>query len=381
MRNLKKYFAILFIPVIFVACSTGQSAFRKGNYYDATIQSVNNLRSNPDSKKSLEVIQKSYPMALEYYRNRVDQLSSSNEKDKYLNIVETYERLNKLADEISRCPAALEAVKPVVYFNKQLQKAEELAILEQYNNAKNLLESGSYRDARLAIPRLNWVKEKQPDFPEINTKIDLATYLATVKVVVELLPEKHENYDINSKVFYYRVFDFLQKNSENKYLSYYKPREADERNVEAHEVVTIQFLSFEISQMNEFEKEKTYSADSIVVGTYTDSDGKEYDVYGTAEATVNTHERQLASHAMLEINITDYQTGELIVSKKFPGEYIWNNQWATYNGDKRALPNEVLALTKEKQRMPPSPQEMFLLLSDPLYYNVTAYLKTYYKKK
>ena len=223
MKKDKLFLIIFLASLIITACSTGKSAFRKGNYYDATLKAVNNLRSNPDSKTSLEIVKKSYPMAFDYFKRQVDQLYQPNNIDKYLQIVETYSKLNKLADEITRCPAALEVLKPVVYFDKQLNKAEDLAIEEQFNNAVGLLNSGFYIDAREALKRLNWVKEKAPGTPGLDEKIAIAYKQSIFKTVVELKPELNSNYQINSLVYYNRLFNFLSNKSEKNFTKFYTP--------------------------------------------------------------------------------------------------------------------------------------------------------------
>lgn len=370
----------ILVFVILQACSTGQSAFRNGKYYDATIQSVNNLRLNPDSKKSIEVIQKSYPMALEYYRQKIDQFTGSNSIDKYLEIVAYYELLNKMADEINRCPAALAEVRPVVYFNDQLQKAEELAIQEQFDNALRLLENENIDEAKMAFKRLLWVKERQPGFSDIERQLIIAKDLATLKVVVEYLPEIHSNYRINSKVFYYRLFDELEKNAGNDFIRFYKPALAEELQIRPHKIITVQFVEFNIGTMFEREHTNAYQLDSVVVGSYTDDNGKEHEVTGTVNAEATLFEREVQAKGILQLAIKDYKTDETIQARKFPGEYIWQNAWATYNGDRRALPSQVFQLTKEKQRFPPDAQEMFLLFSNPLFPTATTYLQSYFKR-
>ena len=125
MKKLYRFLFLALVATMFASCNPSMQAFKKGNYYDATIKAVKQLRNNPDSKNALEVIQKSYPMELDYENQRIKELTISNHPDKFFNIAETYIRLNGLADEISRCPAALEVVKPVVYYHTQLQKAEE----------------------------------------------------------------------------------------------------------------------------------------------------------------------------------------------------------------------------------------------------------------
>jgi len=374
-------YLIIIIAFYLTACSTGKSAYKKGDYYDATLKAVKNLRTNPDSKKSKELIRKSYPMAIDYNNQLVNQFSVSNSPDKYLSIVEAYYRLNTLADEITRCPAALDVVKPVVYFHKQLQKAEVLACDEQFGIASNLLKSGNYFEARQAIPKLQWVKNVKPGYQGIDAQLNKAQQLAILKIVVELKPDLNHNFAFNSEVFYQRLFDFLMKNASEQYTSFYYPEQAQDLKIVPHEILTVQFVEFQIGQMYEREKEKTYESDSLVVGTYTDGKGVEHNVFGTVKAVVKTFESEMRARAIVEIAASDYETGEIFYTKKYPNEYIWGNQWAIFNGDARAVPKSILSLTKEKPRNPPSPQEMFLLVSDPMFYNVSSNLKSYYKRK
>ena len=381
MNNQIRHLTILLLFFVFTACSTSQSAFKKGDYYDATLKAVKQLRNKPESGKAISVIQKSYPMALEYDRQKINELSLSNHPDKYLKIVEAYTRLNILADEITRCPAALEAIKPVVYFHSQLQKAEELAVTEQYNAASRLVETGNYQDARVAVDRLEWVKQKNPKYRNVDEQLANARNLATLKTVVELKPDLNVNYNINSKVFYLRVYDFLNKNIGNQYTRFYQPDQAEKITLSPHEIVTIQFIEFQIGAMIEREKENKYVSDSLIVGTFTDSKGVENNVYGTVKATVNEFERELIARGLVEIKIIDFDSQEMIASQKFPGEFMWRNNWATYNGDQRAVPDHIYKLTKEKQMMPPSPQDMFLLLSDPMFSSASQFLRNYYRKK
>lgn len=372
---------ILLLLFILSSCSTSQKAFKRGDYYDATLKAVKQLRNKPDAKNASEVVQKSYPMALEYYRQKVNELTASNQPDKYLKIVETYSLLNTLADEITRCPAALELVKPVVYFHAQMQKAGELAVQEQFNRARQLMETTNYVDARMAVEKLEWVRQRQPNYQNLETVLLQARDLATLKTVVELLPPRNVNTNINTQVFYMRTLDFLDKKIENQYTRFYQPDQAEQITLKPHEILSVQFAEFQIGAMVEREKESKYESDSIEVGSYTDSDGISHSVFGTVKATAHQYEREVRAKALLEVKIIDFQTEAVLASQKFPGEYIWNNEWASFNGDERALPEQVFKLTKKKQQMPPSAQDLFLLLSDPMFQDMSNFLRNYYKRK
>jgi len=372
-------FAILII--IISSCSTGKNALKKGDYYDATIQSVNRLRSNPDSKNAKETIEQSYPMALDYYRQKIDQLSVSSSPDKYISIVENYTKLNTLADEISRCPAALNIVKPVVYFHDQLRKAQELALAEQFNLGVQLMKTGFMDDARQAITKFEWVAKTKPGYQGVNQKLAEAEELATLKVVVEKLPYMGDAYQPNVNRFYNNFYSDLAKYTKNRFVRFYQPSEAEESKIVPHQIIRMKFVDFSVGNIYEKEIEKDYTADSVVVGSYKDDKGVSHDVLGKVKAHANIHERRVTSRGILEVQIIDYESNSIIDNKRYPGEYVWENDWATFNGDERAIPQEIKKLTKSKQVLPPMPQDLFVYFSDPLCSKATSYLKNYYKKQ
>jgi len=381
MKRSGNFTIILILFVIISACSTGKKALQKGDYYEATLQAVKFLRSSPDSKKAKSTISQSYPMALEYFRQKVDQVAISNSTDKYLTIVELYTKLNTLADEISRCPAALETVKPVVYFHDQLRKAQEMAITEQYDGGIELLKTGYIEDARKAYDKFDWVNRTKPGFSNVANKLLEAEYLATLRVVVEKIPFMGEHYQSNIMRLYDKIFVDLVKNSQQKFIKYYKPEDAEKLEIVPHQVVRMQFVDFTVGNIYEKETEKNFVSDTLVIGNYKDDKGVAHDVLGTVKAKANIHEREIVSKGILDVKILDYQTNSVIENKRFPGEYVWRNDWATFNGDERALPDNIKKMAREKQLLPPSPQDLFVFFSDPLGNNASSFLKSYFRKR
>jgi hypothetical protein len=45
---MKKYLPLLLILFAVLSCNTGKKALKRGNYYDATMQSVQHLRLKPN---------------------------------------------------------------------------------------------------------------------------------------------------------------------------------------------------------------------------------------------------------------------------------------------------------------------------------------------
>lgn len=369
------YFYLIILAVMF-GCSTGQRALKQGNYYDATLQAVQHLRTKPDSEKALATIERSYPMALNYYRQKVDEYSKTNSTDKYLRIVEVYTKLNILADEISRSPAALEAVKPVVYFHEQLAKAKEMAVTEQIQASEKLLQSGLLDNARLAVSKLETVKSLNPSYPNIDERIMDAIDAATLKVVVETIQVNSRSMKISAQSFYNQTYSELKRRATKQFVQFYRPDEAENLKIRPHHIVRMEFNDFIVGNVYEKETERKFSKDSIVVGHQNNKP-----VYGTVNATAYIHDREVVSKGSLNIQIIDYSNNQMLTSRNFPGEYIWRNSWARFNGDERALPDNIFAMTKQKQLVPPPPQDLFLLFCEPIFENSTSFISNYYRRK
>jgi hypothetical protein len=379
--SIKKQIIVVCFVVSLSSCNTGKVAYNRGDYYDATMQSVQCLRLKPSSEKAIATLKKSYPMAIDYYTQKVNELNISNDPDKCVKIVEFYTKLNQLGDEIARCPAALEAVKPVIYFHEQLQKAKELAAKEQYGQAIALLQSGTIEDARLAYARLEKVKMCEPNFNGIDRLLAESEDKATLKVVVEQIPVISDMYQVNAKVFYNRIFGYLKQCAEKQFVKFYRPNDAEELKITPQQIVRMQFYDFSIGSTHDREIEQSFQSDSLITGKYTDEKGISHDVKGIVNAKVITYQREVLSKGVFNLNIIDYHTGDVIINRKFPGEYVWRTEWATFNGDSRAVPEEKAKLTEQKQQLPPLPQELFLLFSDPIFTPSSSFLGSYYRKQ
>ena len=102
-------------------------------------------------------------------------------------------------------------------------------------------------------------------------------------------------------------------------------------------------------------------------------------VYGTVKATLFQYTKTTVSKGVLSFRIIDAKTGALLSAQKMPGEFVWKSEWATFNGDERALSAEQLQLTKQKEQPAPAPQQLFIEFTRPIYDQITGKLKEFYQ--
>lgn len=102
-------------------------------------------------------------------------------------------------------------------------------------------------------------------------------------------------------------------------------------------------------------------------------------VYGTVKATFYHYIKTTTSRGIVSFKILDAKTGALLSIEKMPGEFVWKSEWATFNGDERALSPEQLKLTQQKELPAPEPQELFIEFTRPIYDQITTKLKEFYR--
>jgi len=375
----KLFLPVLVLILLLTACSTGKKALEHGDYYSATLQAVKRLRSNPDSKKALNALKDSYPLALSYYMGKIDQSLSSNATYKYSEIVGYYEKLNYMADEINRCPAAMKVIHKVESFPSELANARQKAAEEQYQAGLRREKENTREAWKAAYFHYRQADQFVAGYKDVRERMTIAKTNATLKVVVEpiLVPR---NYQLTSDFFLNQIMESLASGSSGEFVKFYSPEAAGYAGIEfPDQVLKLNFDEFIVGQVYDKETIQELKRDSVVVGT-VDIPGGKKNVYGTVKAKLTTYRRELISNGLLDVTIVDYALNSVISEKKFPGQYVWFTEWGSFNGDERALTKEQLQLCSRKPAPPPGPQALFVEFTKPIYTQVTSYLKSYYNR-
>ncbi len=369
---------VLLMSLLLSSCSSGKKSLERGNYYEAVIKSIERLRSNPDNKNAKQTLKDAYPLAIETMTSEIDNLLIGNEHFKYAEIVDRYEKINSMAGEVRRSPAARSLKLKIEEYTSQLAGARSKAAIEAYNTAEGLLAKGDRLSAREAYYLYKNSNNYESNFKDALKKMDLARELATLFVVVENISVPGL-YKINAEFFQNQIIGNLSKNYAKDFIVFMNPAEAKNLN-RADQIIMMRFDEFVVGSTRDKEvvKELT-SKDSVKTGTAT-IEGKKVDVYDKVKAKFTNHSKEIISSGVLDVKIIDAATEKLLGNKKFPGKFVWASDWASYNGDKRALNAEQLKLSRRKPLMPPPPQNLFMEFTKPIFNQTRSYLKNFYRK-
>jgi len=368
------------ICLLIMSCSSGKKALERGDYFTATLQAVNRLRSNPNSSKALDAVKESYPMSLTYFSGKIENTLGSNTPFKYSEVAGYYEKINLLSDEVSRCPAAIKILPKVNYFTKELARARNLAAEEQYQAGlvnEKLNTRLSWKDA--------WFNYQQADrfsqgYKDVKSRLDEAKYNATLKVIVEQI-QVTRKYQLTAGFFLNQIIENLTRNRPNEFVAFYSPESAVKNGIKnPDQLLRMNFDDFVVGQVYDKESVSEASRDSVEVGTVTLPDGKKVKAYNTVKAKLTINRRELISMGVLDVTIVDLQQNSVVSQRKFPGQFFWFFEWGSFNGDERALNSDQLAMCGRKPVPPPGPQDLFIEFTKPIFNQVTPFLKSFYQQ-
>ncbi len=419
------------------SCSSSKKSFESGNYYNSVMQSVNKLRKSPNNKKSAEILSQAYPMAVDFYMNEVNRMKDSQDRFKNGKIVDAYKMLNNMHDEIRRSPAALQVIPNPEDFYNQLKYHTREAASERYTAGEEALAMGNRPYAIQAYEHFIQADLYQPGYLDVKNKIDEARYFATLKVLVEQVPVPSMQAGLSAQFFQDQIEQFLFNYQDNEFIRFYSTK--DENLKEPDQILVFQFDDFVVGQVNNQERIIEATKDSVVLAKIPKSsvetqtkveqkvaichsppgnpdnkqtievgvsalqahinhgdeigpcDGspappqnvnvpkEEYiNVYGTVKAKFRENTRQVVSRGLLSMRIMDAKSNTVVLHDKFPGEFVWINQWGSFNGDERALTNEQLNIANQQPMQPPPPQNLFIEFCKPIYGQVTSKVRGYY---
>lgn len=379
MRKISFLSFILLAVVIISGCSSGKKLLQRGDYYHATMASVNRLRSSPNHKKSQQVLLRAYPMAKENSIRIIQNALSSNMPDKYSIAVNEYTALNNMAESIFRSPKALELIPNPQQFHTELNHALNLAAEEAYELGLKQLKLNTLESAREAYFNFLRADSYVQGYRDVKDKIQESLYMATFKVVVQK-PITPPKYQLSTNFFYDNLMSEIARVTRDKFIRFYTYEEAQkERLTQPDEYLVLNFEDFAVGLMRESQSAYEVKRDSVLVGSTT-IDGKKHDVYGTVKANIITYRREVISQGVLSAQIVNAYNNRVIERRNLPGKFVWVNEWATFRGDERALDAKQKKLTSTEPMMPPPEQDLFIEFTKPIFDQVVSFVNTYYKR-
>lgn len=368
----------LIAPILLIlSCKSGEKLYNKGRYDEAVMAFVKKLQKRPDNTVSLQLLPQAYTQAQRSHEDKVNGYMVSNDPLKWEYIRSEYRALQRLYDGIHASPAALAIVKPKDYRNA-ISGAQENAAQVRYDRGVSLLEQGDKAAARQAFEEFQAALNLIPNYRNSAQLMDESFQRGLVNVVVRQVDVRSPYYQFSADQFRDVLIRNLQQRNINRFVQFTDERIARNNKIQPDQFLEMRFNDFVVGQTYVDRSEREVSKE-IVVGTVRDSSGKAtINRYGTVKAKVYVVKATVVSKGLLDYQLIDVATNNIIRTDRLPGTYTWMNQYGYYKGDERALSDEDKALMVGEDVAPPPPQELFLQFTKPIYDQLTRDMQNIY---
>ncbi len=376
MKTLFKFRYFVFLSLFVMSCSSGKNALQKGDYDESIIKAVQRLRKSPQNKEAIQVLSDAYRLSLTNHLRKIESAKQSLDPFKWESVIASYQTLNNLSDEIFTCASCVTELGPVKRFNQELLEAQIQAAQARLSMGKEALRTGDKLLAREAYRHFERALYFQPQLREAQEGLNQAYQAALIRIVIEPAVVRSSRYELSNAYFQEQITNWMKTYQENKFIRFYTQAEAAESRLVPDQVLNLEFLDFMVGQTYVKEKVEKVERDSVKIGE-TRANGP---IYGKVNATLSTFTKQVSSTGLLELKITDWESGKLLKTKRIGGSFVWEDQWANYKGDERALSKFQLSLVKKKERRPPPAADLFVEFTKPIYTQLVSEISTFYRR-
>ena len=375
---------ILVAILLVVACSSPKNQFEKGNYEKAVQLSIKKLRKKPSNEKQKSILKAAYNYAVQVSTQKITQYQQSNDRFKWDSMITQYRQMQNLYAELLQCPGCLSVVTPVDYqvdLNAALLQGAQAYVEEGLAALNTQTKVGG----RTAFNHFAQAKAYQNNYANIDEYLFQAKQLGTEIIGISKIPVASKGLEINSAFFLQQLTQALNdlnyRFAEFYPLNYFTQK-ANTNGIKPpvpDQIIDLSFDDYFIGQTYLKETRETVVRDSVKVGEVTDSLGTKFPVYGKVEAELQRFDKTLESGGLLNISIIEPNSNTVLFQQKIPSTYVWENHWARYQGDKRALTEKEIQLTKNKELLPPAPQDLFYAFTRPLFDQTAILLRRRYR--
>lgn len=371
---MKKITLLLSLFLLISSCGVKQTQnlLSSGNYDQAIDNAVSNLRSNKDKKSKQDyvyLLEEAFAKAKERDLNAINMLAKDANPAQLEKMYNTYLQLNSRQEKIKPLlPLKLlkegrNAIFPFDNYNDQIIDSKNALSAYLYANAKKLMGTSDKMNYRKAYDDLDYLNQITQNYKNVIQLIDEAKFKGSDYVSVYT---KNETNMIIPVRLQNDLLDFSTYGLNDKWTVYHSNKQ---KGIDYDYGMVINFRHIYISP--EQIKEKEFVKERVIkdgVKKLIDANGKEVlDEKGKVvmvdnmrNATVRIYEfRQFKScQITAKVDYINFRSNQLLQSFPIASEFIFENIYATYKGDRRASDDNYYSYFDKRAVAFPSNEQM-----------------------
>lgn len=369
-----KKITLLFLVFALASCGVKQTTnmLTSGDYDGAIDNAVNSLRSNKDKKGKQDYIyllEEAFAKAKERDLRDIQFLAKDANPRNLERIYTTYVQLNNRQEKIRPLlPLRLmkenrNAIFPFDDYTDQIVNSKNALSKYLYDNAKALLLTKDKMTSRRAYDDLLYLDQINPGFKDVRKLMDEAQLKGTDFVNVYMRNETNMVIPIRLQN---DLLDFSTNGLNDKWTVYHSSKQ---KGVNYDFEIVVNFRQINISP--EQLKEKQFIKEKQIkdgVKNLTDSRGNvvkdslgnviKVDKFKTIKVDIYEFTQFKAAQVTAKVDYIDYKSGQLLQTFPLTSEFIFENIYSTYRGDRRAADESYYTYFNQKAVPFPSNEQM-----------------------
>lgn len=337
---MKYIFTILSLFVL-VSCKTSKPYLERSDSDNTLFDAVKALKKRSSDTAAINALPVLYSRAQQRHIRKIGSYSESKELNRWDKIIDEYNILQEMHNVIIDVDGAYTAVTPVNY-QQTIYDLRQQAAEEYYTEAGDYLNKAGRDNAKQAYDYYKTADKWVSGYKDSKEKMNEAYQSAIVNVQVNPVQDNsyffnsnwgNTGYNYSNEYFQQNlVRDLGGKNSSRYPARFYTEWEARRDNVQPDWVVDLTLRNMNLPRPHSYQYTRRASKQ---IESGRDTSGKP--VYQTVYANVQITRQSFTARADMEIIITDVATNKTITRNTYREDYNWQEEYATYSGDSRAL--------------------------------------------
>lgn len=361
---------IILFSLIISSCSSSKYSFGGDVQSKALSALLKKLDKDQNNEQLKQEISSTYSSISKKLLGDIEIYETLTEPNRWDKIIGNYNTLERLTEVIHKSKASgfIDAPSYAALVHTAKQNAAS-TFYEEGMKRMEQRDKPSFREAYNAFSKAN---QYFPGYKDVKRQMNIAWQKSILHVVINPVTDQSSYYTEIGPNRFGNSFnnDLLQRSlvrdlggdfSKNSPAKFYTDREAYMANIQVDWLVDITWTNLEIP----FPLTQSFSRElskQIEIGK--DTSGKP--VYKTVYATLYVTRRYFTARGQLECRVTDAVTRNNVNLNNYRSQVDWNQDYATYKGDSRALgPNEWQMINNRV--VLPTKQDILLELYQKIY--------------
>ncbi|MDX2047036.1 MAG: hypothetical protein SFU87_09625 [Chitinophagaceae bacterium] len=351
MTNRIVLIALIVSAFAIMGCSSSNKAVSY-NEDKVFYEKLKKFKKKPHDELLKKEVVAFYEQAVKQHEDKIAAYRSGSELSRYDRIISEYNSLQWLGDLI-RGSVANNLVKTINYY-QVIQLTKEEAAAAYYNAGLDYLDKEEREDVKKAYNAFKKTGQYVSNYKDAARKMQEAYDRSIVNIVINPIRDNNLFFtNWNTSFRNDRLQESLVRDLGGQYAStvparFYTDWEARRNNISADWVVDLSWNNLYVPQPSTNRYSRNVSKN---IQTGTDTSGKP--VYKTVYATLQVTRRFFNANGEMEYRITETGSGKNIGWNRLNADYNWQEEYASYTGDSRALDSADWALINNTNyRMP-----------------------------